>query len=88
MRPLTSFETPIAGVVNGVTFYERSRGGLDRTGERGLAESVICCFLGQWGKLCTGRISALRLRFGNVEYKSVSDGKYVKKSLHLRLGEL
>jgi hypothetical protein len=40
MRPLASFETPIAGVVNGVTFFcGRSRGGLDRTRERWLAES-------------------------------------------------
>jgi hypothetical protein len=40
----------MAGVVNGVTFfYERSRRGLDTTGERGLAESVICCFFGSMG---------------------------------------
>ena len=60
MRLLTSFETPIAGVVNGVTlFYERSRRG---AGQDWKAWAGRKCSV-----LCTGRISVLRLCFGNVD---------------------
>jgi hypothetical protein len=68
MRPLTSVETPIAGVVNGETlFHERSRRGWEGLESVGWQKVFFAAFGGQYGQLCTRRISALRLCFGNVD---------------------
>ena len=70
-------------------FYERSEGGLGRTGKRRLAESAflllfcvnVVTYVEEEYLFCGCALAMLR-------YKSGSDGKYVKKSLHLRFGEL
>jgi hypothetical protein len=71
MRPPTSFETPIAGVVNGVTFFSSGQeGGLTGLEGVGWPKMFFAAFLSQCGKLCTGRISAFWFCFGNIDVQN------------------
>jgi hypothetical protein len=71
MRPLTSFETPIAGVVNGVTFFSGGQeGGWPGLESVGWQKVLFAAFLSQCGKLYTGRISAFGLCFGNADVQN------------------